>query len=105
RVVDAIALSLRQPCDRLAPFKLAFAILQLGDGLLENMAEDVKADAFLHVAARGVIVAAAEIEERLLIAFERGLVCALPGLREYVVGNAQAVDERVRLKQTAVNFR
>ena len=105
RVIDAVALPLRELRDRLAVFQLSFAVLQLGDGLLEDVAESVETDAFLHVAARGVVVAAAKVEERSGIALEGRLVRALLSLDEYVVRNAQAVDERIRLEQSAVDLR
>jgi hypothetical protein len=69
------------------------------------MAESVEAKAFLHVPACGVVVAAAEIEERGGVALQRRLVRALPSLGQNVVRDAQAVDRRVRLEQPAVDLR
>ena len=105
RVIDAVALALRQLCDRLAAFKLAFAIFQFGNGLLEDVAEDVEAEAFLHVAARSVVVSGAEVDERVRIALQRRFVRTLSGFGENMVRNAQAVDQRVRREQPAVDFR
>src|SRR4029077_4696986 len=105
RVIDAVALAFGKLGDRLASFELSFTVLQLGDRLLQNMAERIKAEAFLHVASCRVIVAAGKIEERTRITLQGSFVRALSSLREDVVRNVQFVDKRVSLEQSSVDLR
>src|SRR5262249_6645670 len=104
-VIDSVAFSLRKFRDCLAPLELSFPVLQLGNGLLEDMAKRIETEALPHVTTCRVIITAAKVEQGSGVAFKRSLVGALPGAGKNMVGNAQSVDERVWSKQSAIDLR
>ena len=99
RVINPVALALRELRDGVAALQLAFPVFQFGNGLLEDVAKRVKAQALSsRRRARRSCSGRRDRRSVVVIALKRRLVRALSSLDEDVVWNVQAVDERVRLQ-------